>query len=65
MLQIGDTAVDDDTEVKGWTMALQEFHGANHAPAKETIEVADKAKESNGPSKGMDANDNKVLFCKD
>ena len=64
MLQIEDTAVNDNTEVEGRTLAVQEFFGVDHAPAQEAIEIVDKAEESNGPLEGMDADDSKVLLRK-
>ena len=64
-LQIRDTIVDNDMEVEGQTVALQVFHGADHAPIEEATEVAAKAKESDGPPKVMDMDDSNGLLCKE
>ena len=53
-LQLGDTDINNNTEVEGWTMAFQEFRGADHAPIEEDTEVANKVEKSKGPLKGMD-----------
>ena len=63
--QLGDTDVDEDTEVEGRTLALQEFRRANHTHAEEDTQVADKVEESDGLPKEMDADDSELLLRKE